>query len=254
MWVQLQCGATRFKRRHFHQSSIYSAEVYAIILALQMLKGCKKNCIMFSGAYSVLVKLSVVHYSDTYVRTLHHEIDDRRKRNHKIEFCWVPSHVGIRGNEQADMAAKRAPTLVPIPFSDYCNMAAGKLDEMWNMQWVAKRDKIQSIDPRIGPWKHNTVTGRTGSVKLSRLCIVHTLCAHRYLMDGTVQQGPPECSMYQQEVLAVSHVVTDCPQLRDVRTRFFKYPNSSIESLIGDGFVICKVTEFFKYIGMWNVI
>ena len=73
-----------------------------------------------------------------YVRTLQHDIDDRRKRYQKIEFCWVPSHVGIRGNEQADTAAKRAtkkvPALLPIPHRDYCNMASRKLDEKLTKQ------------------------------------------------------------------------------------------------------------------------
>ena len=237
------------------ESSIYTAEVYAIVLALKMLKACKKNCVVFSDAYSVLVKLSVVQYTDTYVRMLQHEIVDRRKRNQKIEFCWVSSHVGIRGNEHADMAAKRTPTLVPTLYTDYCNMAASKLDEKWNTQWVAKRDKMKSIKPRIEPWKKTTVMGRTGSVKLNRLRIGHTLFTHRYLMNGTVQQGSPECPMCQHKVLTVSHFLTDCQQLRHVRTRFFKYPNPSIETLIGDGPYTAEWRHsFLKYVGMWDVI
>ena len=40
-----------------------------------------------------------------------------------IIFCWLPSHIGIKGNEKADIAAKSAFTLnisdLKIPFTDF---------------------------------------------------------------------------------------------------------------------------------------
>ena len=33
-----------------------------------------------------------------------------------IVFCWLPSHIGISGNEEADKAAKNALSLEMLPF------------------------------------------------------------------------------------------------------------------------------------------
>ena len=44
------------------------------------------------------------------------------KEGKSVVFCWIPSHIGIRGNEQADRAAKAALDLeispLKVPYTD----------------------------------------------------------------------------------------------------------------------------------------
>ena len=102
--------------------SIFSAEIKAIDLALDHIKQSRNSdFIIFSDSLSVLQSLHNRHIENPLLLDVllkHNELAELNR----IVFCWLPSHVRIKGNKKADIAAKSALTLnisdLKIPFTD----------------------------------------------------------------------------------------------------------------------------------------
>ena len=71
---------------------------------------------------------------------------------------WVPGHVGIRGNEAAGRAAKKAldkkPTADLMPFSDLRPLTAKFVYQIWQKEWdetvlVSNILKFHEILPKL---------------------------------------------------------------------------------------------------------
>ena len=73
-----------------------------------------------------------------------------------IVFCWVPSHIGIQGNERADVLAKAAldktKQFYYIPYTDFKNNISVYLDDIlrgeWNINVTSKLFEVQPIIKR----------------------------------------------------------------------------------------------------------
>ena len=89
-------------------ASIFSEEIKAIDLALDHIEQSRSSdSIIFSDSLSVLQSLHNRHIENPLlvdVLLKHNELTELNR----IVFRWLPSHVGIKGNEKADIAAKSA--------------------------------------------------------------------------------------------------------------------------------------------------
>ncbi|GFU95507.1 RNase H domain-containing protein [Trichonephila clavipes] len=102
-----------------------------------------------------------------------------------IEFCWIPSHVGITGNEQAENVARSAKTELPltVPLRDIKRVIQNRIVNAWLLSWyVEKNSKLHCVKPVIGALP--VMPMRRTDVKLTRLRIGHTRLTHRHMLLG----------------------------------------------------------------------
>ena len=103
-------------------STIFSAEMHAIFLALDHVETSESSHFMiFTDSKSVLQSLQGKDWKNPLTQKVLERHNRLRNQHINIEFCWIPSHIGIDGNEAADTAAKEAlgkrTTVMAIPYT-----------------------------------------------------------------------------------------------------------------------------------------
>ncbi|GFU10491.1 RNase H domain-containing protein [Trichonephila clavipes] len=167
-----------------------------------------------------------------------------------IVFCWLPSHVGIIGNEQADNAAKSATTHLPltVPLSDMKRVIMHHIFNLWQESWSQQLDnKLHSVKPVIGAWP--VMPMRRTDVKLTRLRIGHTRFTHRHLLFGERAPECPSCNVSY----TVHHILIDCPIFNHYRMTFFHKSVLTLSDLVGESphqnlFAFIKKIGFLYFI------
>ncbi|GFW41222.1 RNase H domain-containing protein [Trichonephila clavipes] len=217
--------------------SIFTAEAVAIYRALQLIDSNmpRKYCI-YTDSMSVLEALE--NYNDRchpVVCTILDITSRLYSKGFDIVFCWLPSHVGIIGNEQADSAAKSATTHLPlaVPLSDMKRVIMHHIFKIWQESWSQQLDnKLHSVKPVIGAWP--VMPMRRTDVKLTRLRIGHTRFTHRHLLFG---ERAPECPSCHVSY-TVHHILIDCPVFNHHRI------TPKLPSNIKAGYLNCKLRPY----------
>ena len=139
----------------------------------------------------------------------------------EIALCWIPSHIGIQGNEMVDKQAKTSlslePTSLQIPFSNLSHLSI-------NISW--KNGKLHGITALV----INFLTSnqllvvrniRREEVVLARLRLGHTRVTHSYLLQGEEQ---PQC-VGCDAPFTVYHFLLECGDFAQVRNNCFHFDN-----------------------------
>jgi len=93
-------------------ASIFRAVLYAILLAIDVVwRSKEKNFEIFSDSMSSLQSISGFNLDLDLVQKFMKDYTILAKNGKNVILCWIPSGVGILGNEKADAAAKSALSL-----------------------------------------------------------------------------------------------------------------------------------------------
>ena len=103
-------GSSSLKEHLPSASSIYTAELRAIILGFKLIcKSPKEHFIICTDSLSCLLAIRNLKQDHHLLHEIFNFYTYAVAHQHKtVMFCWVPSHVGIQGNERVDALAKLA--------------------------------------------------------------------------------------------------------------------------------------------------
>ena len=235
------------------RSSIFTAEARAIELALDLIKKSKmKNYIVFSDSLSCLKSLLQASPTNPRVVRVLEKYNQQKSRGKDIIFCWIPSHIGIEGNEEADEAAKTALSACDAPkqivASDLANKINSMLQEEWQQEWDSERNvnnKLKRVLPNLNE-NHTPkdMTRRDGSM-YARLRIGHSYLTHCYLLKGEDQPFCISCN----EALTINHLLTNCAEFADSRRKH--YSATTLEEVLTAG-NYAHVLAFLREINLYQ--
>lgn len=143
--------------------------------------------------------------------------------NGKNVFAWCPSHVGVKGNEQADKLAKDALdhniSEAQIPYTDLKPRVNNLVFSKWQNQWDEEpNNKLYQIKPKVRQiYSQSTRHSRREEIVLARIRIGHTYITHNFLLKG---EQIPVCSTCAVP-LTVKHILIDCADFAISRKKYF---------------------------------
>ena len=233
------------------RASVFTAELSAIWSALEIIKEHPpQKFVIFSDSRSAVEAIQNYHPKNPLVQEIKYFFHKLYEDGKHIEICWIPAHVGVKGNEEADKAAKEAisknRSQINIPISDFLPTLKQLTFEKWQRIWseVHEDNKLKQIKPNIGLWQTSYQRNRHHEVVLSRLRIGHSLLTHGYLMN-TPHDPIPECTQCRT-MLTIKHIFVECPIFQ--RQRTLSIGNKTLKETLAESptFSIHLIVKFLK--------
>ena len=206
--------------------TVYSGELYAIILALQMVRSSDTIAPITIFTDNQAAILSIAKGSTASGQYLLEEIIDLCKEMlNPVQVHWIPGHMGVEGNERADHLAKAAVTQPPAPGLKHLSSALRqkikrKLADEHEAEWPQAKfgRKYHAIQPEI---TEKTLTKFKHLKRWEASIIVQLRTAHiglsKYLHWRKVPGFPTPmcvCNIAQEEPY---HVLFHCPLYQEIR-------------------------------------
>ena len=224
-------------------SSNYRAEGEAIgraaVLAVAHREQNHNRIVVFTDALSVVTALKSEKGSE--LGELRVALANMTRAYDRVVIQWIPSHCGIRGNEEADRLANRGSRSAQADFRLSYNDAKAVVRGNLARKWADGHPSHIRTDQYYR-------LARSEQVILMRLRTGHNrLNSHmfRTFKIGTSAQCP--CGAAE---MTTEHVLMDCPSLGDLRRATWRSSITLNEKLYGSLISLKKTAKFVKESGI----
>lgn len=212
------------------------SELNGIHTALKLITtlNFQNTCIMTDSLRSL--QLIKDRFSDNETRTIIHEISGMIQsitdQNNKIVLLWIPSHSGIRGNEEADRLSRIAAELrygwkSSFSKEDWRNLIDKDFNSTNRLEWpyfpITRTRQVyfnHVTSKTERPWFKGYDLSRRAINLITRLRTGHVCVGELFLRLGW--NIPPGCKC-GFETSSIDHYLKDCTLFSDGRERFSKY-------------------------------
>ena len=101
------CQYFEFSKRLPDKASIFTAELEAIVSALRSIKSTtKKKIVIFVTRNPHCMPCGIIQVGSSHSSNYYEIVSFFQTVHKTVIFCWLPSRMGISGNERTDSAAK----------------------------------------------------------------------------------------------------------------------------------------------------
>ena len=237
-------------------SSVFNAELEGILLALKKFSilSQPKNFIIYTDSLSAVESLRNKTFKIKNVKRFYNLLKKIPPQT-QLVIAWVPSHVGVSGNEKADRLAKAALTSNLAAHSRVCwSDLKPRVDTYictaWQALWNDQtRNKLYEIRPNLKESLRNTTQPlyRKQETVMTRLRIGHTWITHSYLLK---KEDQPFCHACDNP-FTVKHILVECSDFTHIRNKY--YTTTDIHTLFRE-VDSSKITEYLKEIKLFDKI
>ena len=232
-------------------ASVFTAELTAIVKALDLAHSSRqKSYVIYSDSKSALESLRIFNPDHPLIQKAQEWLFRISCRLKSVRFCWVPSHVGIQGNEEADREAREAVSLddfkiKKIPLQDMKRPIRAYILNKWQARWssplLANNKKYKSIRSSITFWTSSFHCDRKVEIILTRLRIGHTKLTHKHILEGS---SAPVC-VHCDDVATVEHILVCCCHFSNLRRKYHLY-GKTLKEILDDDCSISELVGFLK--------
>ena len=255
-----------YKTRLTRYSSVFSAELYAILKSLQYIKNNINNkFIIFSDSLSSIESIK----NNKNKSALNIKISQilNKIKNKTIAFEWIPSHIDIEGNETADQAAKDATNernlfRLPLNINEYNAIVKKKIHNLWqkawHKDWKGRPCPLYKIKPKLGDWKSSYKDKRKNEVVICRMRTgwCRYLVQHHFKNPNLPAMNKcTSCGVTN----TLEHLILICPRWSAYRGAMYshlvrlKLP-MTLSSILGDYFNHDLLFEYLRAIKFFDHI